>query len=269
LRKYLNDDPKIKIENIHQQLTASITYAERIQLAAMPSKEFLNEIFGDNYFLIFKPLHIVSGDFYWAKKLDDTIVFTVADCTGHGVPGAFVSMLGISLLNEITQNREIKKPSEVLEFMRFQIKQALKQSDNWEDSKDGMDMVLCAYYKKESVVEYSGANNPLLLINKDGEMKKFKPVRNPVGIYYVEKKFETIRIEVKKGDTIYLFSDGITDQFGGPNNSKLTMRKFKDLLLENYKKSPQEQKQIISDFIVEWKGNNRQTDDITLMGITF
>lgn len=262
-------EQKVKIETIHQQLTASINYAERIQLAAMPSKQYLNELFGDKYFLIFKPLNIVSGDFYWAKKVKNTIIFTVADCTGHGVPGAFVSMLGISLLNEIAQYKQVKKPSEVLEIMRTKIKVALKQGENWEDSKDGMDMALCAYYPNESIIEYAGANNPLIHITKDGELSKIKPVRTPVGIYFIEKKFETKTIKVEQGDTIYLFSDGITDQFGGENEEKFMMKRLKDLLLEIHDKTPEQQKSIIDNVISEWKGDAKQTDDITIMGITF
>ncbi len=261
-------EQKEKIEKIHQQLTDSINYAERIQLAAMPKKETLDEFFND-YFLIFRPLHIVSGDFYWAKKIGNAIIFTIADCTGHGVPGAFVSMLGISLLNEITQYKHVKSTKDVLEIMRQRIKTALGQAEDFEASKDGMDMVLCSYNTETGELEYSGANNPLILVNSDGEVVKYKPVRNPVGIYFKEKPFESIIINIQKGDTIYLFSDGVVDQFGSADNKKYTIKRLKNLLAEIHNKPLNEQKQIINKVIDDWKGLQRQTDDITIMGIKF
>ncbi len=262
-------EQKNQIEEIHTQLTHSINYAERIQLAAMPSLDTLAEYFDNKYFLLYKPLHIVSGDFYWAKKIKDYIVFTVADCTGHGVPGAFVSMLGIALLNEITQNVDISSTKDVLELMRIRIKIALKQSGDWKDSKDGMDMALCAYNKEKREIEYSGANNPVLLVKKNSEIIKYQPVRNPVGVYFNEKSFESITFTVEEGDMLYLFSDGIVDQFGGEDNRKYTIKRFKDLLLKIHSLTCEEQKQAIDTEIMKWKGDHNQTDDITVMGIRF
>ena len=261
-------EQKEKIEKIHQQLTDSINYAERIQIAAMPKKETLDTFF-DDYFLIFRPLHIVSGDFYWANKISNKIIFTVADCTGHGVPGAFVSMLGISLLNEITQYKHVESTRDVLEIMRKRIKTALGQAEEFEASKDGMDMVLCAYDIDTMKLEYSGANNPLIVIDEQGEIVKYKPVRNPVGIYFKEKPFESTLIKLKKGDTVYLFSDGVVDQFGSTDNKKFTIKRLKDLLAKIHNKPTTEQKDLINQAIDEWKGNWRQTDDITIMGIKF
>ena len=262
-------EQKNKIEEIHSQLTQSINYAERIQLAAMPSLDTLAEYFDNKYFLLYKPLHIVSGDFYWAKKIKNYIIFTVADCTGHGVPGAFVSMLGIALLNEITQNIDISSTKDVLELMRVRIKIALKQSSDWRDSKDGMDMVLCAYNKEKREIEYSGANNPVLLVKKSGEIIKYKPVRNPVGVYFSEKPFESTIFNVEDGDMLYLFSDGIVDQFGGEENRKYTIKRFKELLQKIYSLTCEEQKQAIDTEIMNWKSDYKQTDDITVLGIRF
>ncbi len=261
-------EQKERIEHIHSQLTASINYAERIQLAAMPKKEYLDTLFED-YFILYKPLQIVSGDFYWAKKIGDHIIFAVADCTGHGVPGAFVSMLGISLLNEITQQKDVQDPKDALEILRQKIKESLKQSEDFEDSKDGMDMALCAYNTKTRELKYAGANSPAIIVRADGTLEKLKPVRNPVAYYLAEKPFESISTTMNPGDMIYLFSDGIVDQFGGENRKKFTIGRLKELLLQVHNLPCKIQKQRIEETITAWMNGNRQLDDITIMGVRF
>ncbi len=261
-------EQKNKIERMHEQLQDSIRYAKRIQTAAMPSDEQLANIF-DDYFVFFRPLNIVSGDFYWAKKIRDRyIAFTVADCTGHGVPGAFVSMLGISLLNEIVQRREITKASDVLEEMRKEIKISLKQSTNFEDSKDGMDIAFCVYDTETHVLQFAGANNPLYLI-RNGELIEYKAVKNPVAIYIREKPFETHYIQIQPGDTVYLSSDGYYDQPGGPEGKKFMRKRFKEMLVKIWNMPMKEQREIIERTFDEWKNGYKQIDDVCVMGVRF
>ena len=261
-------EQKNKIEKMHIQLEDSIRYAKRIQTAAMPSPEQLAKLF-DEYFVFFRPLQIVSGDFYWAKKISNRyIAFTVADCTGHGVPGAFVSMLGISLLNEIIQRREITKASDVLEELRKEIKSSLQQSTNFEDSKDGMDLALCIYDTQTHVLQFAGANNPMYLIRK-GQLFEYKAVKNPVAIYIREKPFETHYINLEPGDTVYLSSDGFYDQPGGPDGRKFMRKNFKQLLLKIWDLPMDEQKQIIEMTFEEWKNGYKQIDDVCVMGVRF
>ncbi len=261
-------EQKQKIEEIHNQLKSSINYAERIQLASMPSENYFNTLF-DDYFLFFKPLQIVSGDFYWAKKIGNHVIFTVADCTGHGVPGAFVSMLGISLLNEITQQAHITDPKDVLEVLREKIKESLSQTNDFGDSKDGMDMALCDYNTETKELTFAGANNPAILIRKEGELTKLAPVRNPVAVYFIEKPFKSETVKMNEGDMIYLFSDGIVDQFGGERVKKYTVGRLKKLLAEIHSLPVNEQKQIIEDTLISWMSTSRQIDDILLMGVKF
>ncbi len=261
-------EQKNKIEKMHEQLQDSIRYAKRIQTAAMPSDEQLATMF-DEYFIFFRPLNIVSGDFYWAKKIRNRyIAFTVADCTGHGVPGAFVSMLGISLLNEIVQRREITKASDILEEMRKEIKISLKQSTNFEDSKDGMDIAFCVYDTQEHILQFAGANNPLYLV-RNGELIEYKAVKNPVAVYIREKPFETHYIEVQPGDIVYLSSDGFYDQPGGPEGKKFMRKRFKQMLLNMWNLPAPEQKLVVEKTFEEWKNGYKQIDDVCVMGVRF
>ncbi len=261
-------EQKNKIEKMHTQLEDSIRYAKRIQTAAMPTKKLLDSLF-DEYFVFFRPLHIVSGDFYWAKKINDRyIAFTVADCTGHGVPGAFVSMLGISLLNEIVRRSEVTKASDVLEEMRKEIKLSLQQSTNFEDSKEGMDLAFCLYDTQTHILQFAGANNPLYLI-RDGELIEYKAVKNPVAVYIREKPFKTHYIELKSGDTIYLSSDGFYDQIGGEEGRKFMRKNFKRMLLEIYNLPMNEQQRAIEQVFELWKNGYKQIDDVCVMGVRF
>ncbi|MCQ2973745.1 MAG: SpoIIE family protein phosphatase [Bacteroidales bacterium] len=258
---------KKEIENKHKELTDSIQYAKRIQDAALPSTDILKETFSD-YFIMWRPREIVSGDFYWMKRQDDLVIFTVADCTGHGVPGAFMSMLGIALLNEVCANINIfTKPSDILENLRTFIITTLKQQMGTMDPKDGMDMALCILNTKTLDIKFAGANNPMYLVS-DGELTEFKAVRNPIGLYPKLKEFETIEAKAKKGDYIYMFSDGFPDQFSGNSHKKITYGRFKNLLIElNQKKlnSTQQQQELLNYFD-NWRGDFIQMDDILIGG---
>ncbi len=259
---------KDKIQYLLTQLQDSIHYAERIQSAAMPTRETMAQWF-DEYFVFFRPRDIVSGDFYWAKLIQGRyLAFTVADCTGHGVPGAFVSMLGISLLNEITQRRDVKTAAQVLEEMRKAIKESLKQTQDFGDSKDGMDIAFCVYDKQTHILQFAGANNPLYFI-RNGELTVYPAVKNPVAIYIREKKFETHEIQVQPGDTVYLSSDGFYDQPGGPDGKKYLRKRFKEFIVKIWDKPMSEQEKLIEQEFESWKGDHKQLDDVCVMGVRF
>ncbi len=252
-----------------EDITASINYASRIQNAVLPINEHFDNAFSD-HFILFKPRDIVSGDFYWIAEDKDKLYFTAADCTGHGVPGAFMSMLGISSLNEIFGSKSDKlTANKILNLLREKIKYSLHQTGKEGENKDGMDMALCILHKKKNILEYAGAYNPLYLI-RDGELHEYKADRMPVGIYHVEKdSFTNHEIKIKKGDIIYIFSDGFVDQFGGPGETKFKSTNLKKLLLEIQDKPMADQKQVMEETFEQWKGKLHQIDDIIFIGIKF
>jgi len=218
---------------------------------------------------LFKPKDIVSGDFYFFKKINDTIIVVVSDCTGHGVPGAFMSLLGIAFLNEIVTRKEINTANLALEELRVQIKNALHQTGSCNEQKDGMDLAFCAINTKENTLQYSGANNPIFVV-KNNELVEFKPVRNPIGIYLKERSFENHVADIAKGDCIYMFTDGICDQFGGEHGRKFRLGTFRKLVLEIHKFPLSEQKQILENSLNKWQMNAyKQTDDITVLGFKY
>ncbi len=275
-------EQKNKIEKIHNSLSESIGYAKNIQKNILPDFNLIKKYFSDN-FLIFRPKDVVSGDFYWWTKINNNIIITIADCTGHGVPGAFMSMLGISFLREIINKEKIISTDEILNKLRNEIIIALKQTDISEGQKDGMDMAIININIDTLELEYSGANNPLYLITKkdipnfenikdlieNGKnlLYEIKPNKMPIGIYKRKGNFISHKIQLTKGDSIYLFSDGYADQFGGPMNKKFKYKPFKRLLLENADKPMNEQKQILETTFKNWKNNIEQVDDITIIGI--
>lgn len=259
---------KTEVEASHKKITDSINYAKKIQDAILPSNEFFEENF-DDYFILFKPRDVVSGDFYWAKKVNDYLVFAVADCTGHGVPGAFVSMLGTAFLNEIVSRKEISTASEVLDALREEVKISLGQSDDTQN-KDGMDIALCVIDTKSNSLQYAGAYNPLVIIksnSKTNELVTLKADNQPIGIHIKEHKFSNKTLNLEKGDALYLFSDGYSDQLGGKNVSKFYTKRFKNFLLEIQDKNMAEQKEILDKNFINWKGNNKQLDDVLVIGV--
>ena len=268
-----NEELKILNEAINKQnhdIIDSISYAERIQAAMLPPSTYITELLNDN-FILYKPRDIVSGDFYWVKQVNQYVVLVAADCTGHGVPGAFMSMLGISYLTEIVQRREITQANQVLNELRKQIKHSLRQHGERDESKDGIDLALCVLDLKNSRMQFSGANNPLYLIRDvDGEtvLKDFKADRMPLGYYHgKDRPFTNHEIDLKQGDTFYLFSDGFIDQKGGKDNKRYMSKGFKSLLLEIQDQSMQDQKGILDKTLADWMGSNSQTDDILVIGV--
>jgi serine phosphatase RsbU (regulator of sigma subunit) len=259
---------KNELQKKNEEITDSIEYASRIQTALLPLQEHFHKAFQD-HFILFKPRDIVSGDFYWIYRKNQKIYVTAADCTGHGVPGAFMSMLGISFLNEIVSHDRngVYNAADILNNLRNMVKQSLRQSSDSEGSKDGMDMSLCIIDKKKNVVDFAGAFNPMILF-RNGEMEVIKADRMPVGVYVKEKgSFTNQQVEVKAGDTFYIFSDGYIDQFGGPKGKKFKMKALKNLLNDIYDRNMEEQLRILDHNFKEWKGDNMQVDDVIVLGI--
>ena len=251
------------------EIIDSISYAKKIQAAMMPPEQYFHEFLAE-VFILFKPRDIVSGDFYWIKQVKQYTILAAADCTGHGVPGAFMSMLGMSYLNEIVHRREITQANQVLNEIRKQIRNSLRQYGEAEESKDGIDMALCVIDEKNRTLQYSGANIPLYLIrDKNGtpELTEIKADRMPLGYYQGKfKAFTNKEIELEFGDVIYLFSDGFVDQKGGKEGKKFLSKNFRELLLQIHDEPLREQKSILDKTITEWIGKNSQIDDILVMG---
>ncbi|MDX2415485.1 MAG: SpoIIE family protein phosphatase, partial [Bacteroidales bacterium] len=222
------------------------------------------------YFLINKPKDIVSGDFCWYTKKGHKYVIAVTDCTGHGVPGAFMSMLGISYLNEIVQRREITQANEVLNELRKQIKQSLRQSGKRHESRDGIDIALCVLDTKKNILQFSGANNPLYIItaiNGKPELKEIKADTMPVGVHFSkDKSFSNHEIKLEIGDTFYIFSDGFVDQIGGEENNRFRSNRFKKMLLDINDQAMYEQKEALERTLKEWMRDHPQRDDILVIG---
>ena len=256
---------KNEIEKEHKAVTDSIRYAKLIQNAVLPSQDILKESFQD-VFLFWRPKNIVSGDFYWMKRIGDTVIFTVADCTGHGVPGAFMSMLGVAFLNEISVEITDATPAQILEEMRRRIIATLRQTTNPLEPKDGMDMAICVLNLKTMKMLFAGADNGMYLV-RGTELIEYKAIKNPVAIYPRMKNFEDREIAVQHGDYIYMFSDGFQDQLN-EKMSKFTSRRFRELLVSiNAKtKVASEQAALLNAAIDEWRGTYPQLDDVLVGG---
>ncbi|MCB2197410.1 MAG: tetratricopeptide repeat protein [Bacteroidetes bacterium] len=249
-----------------RQITDSIEYASRIQTAILPPGDYISRVIPD-HFILYKPRDIVSGDFYWITHKDGKVVVAVVDCTGHGVPGAFMSMLGFAFLNEIVNKEADLKASNILNHLRNYVKESLHQTGKENEAKDGMDIALCIIDPEHKKLQYSGAYNPLYLIRND-EFISLKADRMPIGIHIVEKEsFTNHEIDIQKDDIIYIFTDGYIDQFGGPNASKFKIGPFKDKLVSIKDKEMKEQKEILESEFNSWKGERDQIDDVLVMGI--
>ena len=247
-------------------ITSSIRYASRIQNALVPQEDFLLKHIPES-FIFWIPRDIVSGDFYWIKSIPPYISIVAADCTGHGVPGAFMSMLGISFLNELAQREKPGEVSKVLEHLRLYIKDTLGQTGDRTEQKDGMVLAFCTINTDNNKLYFAGANTPLWLI-RNNELIEYKGTKNPIGIHPREIPFEAHQIQLQKNDAIYMFSDGYVDQFGGPEGRKLGKRALGEMLLKINNLPMQEQKQILDKNLKNWMTDEyTQIDDILVMGI--
>ncbi len=253
------------IELKNKDITDSINYAKRIQEAILPTRENFKSLFPHS-FILFKPKDIVSGDFYWLSEKNDRTLIAAADCTGHGVPGAFTSMIGNALLNEIVNDKSIQEPARILDELREGIIKALKQKGAEGENKDGMDISLCSIDLKNKKLEYAGAYNPLFLIRKN-ELTEIKGDKFPIGISDHQSHFKNNEMNLEEGDSIYIFSDGYADQFGGAGGKKYMRKRFKDHLLSIQKLPMEEQGAELNKAIVAWQGAADQVDDILVIGI--
>jgi len=250
------------------RIAESLHYAKVIQNALFPSEDLIKKTF-PNHFILLLPKDILSGDFYWIFKKEKKIFFAVADCTGHGVPGALMSVMGISFLNEIVAQPCSQKPNRLLNQLREKVMKALGQTGFDDASEDGMDIALCVIDEQSGLLHYSGAYNPLYLVRK-GELIIYRADNMPVGVHTMEEKpFTNNDLMLEDGDIIYLFTDGYPDQIGGPNNKKFMYNNFRDILIRVSSLPMDEQKSILKKNLLDWKANNRQIDDILVMGIKY
>jgi phosphoserine phosphatase RsbU/P len=251
----------------NQEITDSINYASRIQKAVFPSETDFTKHFTD-CFVLFKPKDIVSGDFYWICEKNEKIFYVTADCTGHGVPGGFVTMLGLSFLEEIVHAQNVTQPAQILNVLREKIINSSKASH--EESQDGMDVVVCSIDRKNRVLDYACANNSFFVL-RNGDIIELKADKQPCGLFFLAKPFTPHTFKLEKGDYVYTFTDGYADQFGGPltrsGGKKFRYKQFEELLMNNYTRPGWQQRQILDDSIERWKGNFEQVDDILVIGV--
>lgn len=219
-----------------------------------------------NSFVYFRPKDIVSGDFYWLNQLDDKVLIAAIDCTGHGVPGALVSVVGANGLNRCVKEFNLSKPAEIFDKLTDLVKETFETDED--TVKDGMDGALCSVDFKHKIVEYAGANNPFWLLRANGEdMEEIKADKQPIGEFDHRKPFTNHRLQLEDGDTFYIFSDGYVDQFGGPKGKKLKYKALKELLVKNRDLSMPEQIHLIDLAFKAWQGNLEQLDDVCIIGV--
>ncbi|MBX7094362.1 MAG: tetratricopeptide repeat protein [Flavobacteriales bacterium] len=267
-QKLIIEEQKKTVEESNKQITDSINYARRIQEALLPSEHDLKSQFNDS-FLLFKPKDIVSGDFFWISDQGNHIFFALADCTGHGVPGGFMSMLGTSFLNEIINEKKMMDPGSILDLLRERVIAALRQQGNIAENKDGMDIVLCRYNKNNKQLCYAAANNHFYAI-KNNVLLECKGDKMPIGYHGLSMQpFQEHCLALNDGDAVVLFSDGLADQFGGPNGKKLKHKSLEQLISEKHHIPMDQMGRSILDLLNNWKGNLEQVDDVCVAGIRF
>jgi serine phosphatase RsbU (regulator of sigma subunit) len=258
-------EQKAALEKANEQVTDSIRYARRIQDAMLPSAANLQAVFPDA-FLLYQPRNIVSGDFFWLKQIGQHHQLVVADCTGHGVPGAFMTVMGINFLNEIAHS-EAKLPHEMLEALDAKIIETLNRSER--SVQDGMDISVLHFDTEQKMVHFSGAKNPAYFV-REGTLHTLEPNRSAIGgnaLKERNKGFATESIALQPGDVFYLFSDGFQDQFGGPKDRKFMVKQFRQLLLSVSGLPMQEQRAVLLSTFEQWKEGYAQTDDVLVLGI--
>jgi len=253
-----------KLEMANNQLIDSLRYAQKIQNASLPKTSYLNKVMPE-HFVLFKPRDIVSGDFYWVSEVDGRLLIVVADSTGHGVPGAIMSMFGVAHLNQIVGYKRETKPSQILNLLREIVIDSFQQTEISE-IKDGMDISILSIDSSNKSIEFAGAFNPLYII-RDNKIIVLPADRMPVSIGEVCQPFKNHAIPYKKGDVMYLFSDGYASQFGGPDDRKIMTTGLKKLILKYHAFSMSEQKMIYDNYFEDWKAGEDQIDDVLLMGL--
>jgi serine phosphatase RsbU (regulator of sigma subunit) len=264
----LNQQDKLKrlLEEKNHEIIDSINYAKRIQQARLPKKEDIYSAL-PNSFVLFKPKDIVSGDFYYFHKKNALVFIAAADCTGHGVPGALMSMVGSEKLEDAVS--QTSDTSVILNILNKGIKTSLRQSEHTESTRDGMDIAICAIDIESRVVKYAGANRPLWIVrNGSSNVEELKATKTAIGGFTEDtQQFDTNEVQLTQGDTIYIFTDGYADQFGGLSGKKLMTKKFKEILLEIQDIQMKEQEQFLDNFIENWRAGTEQVDDILVIGL--
>ncbi len=278
-----------------KEIMDSIYYARRIQQAVLPARAIFKDVFGENFFVFFRPYNVVSGDFFWIKKIKNYVAVVAADCTGHGVPGAFMSMLGTSFLNEIVTRRSLDSAAEILERLRKKVKTSLHQEGKKDEQKDGMDISLYLLDTESLTLQFAGAYNPLYIVRHNSKISKelldeveqnkkikvfrdessdanytlfeLKADRQPIGIYLREKSFNNVNFQLQQGDCLYNFSDGYQDQFGGDTGEKFNSKRFRKLFLSIQEMPMNEQIKIIEQNFLKWKADVQQIDDVLVLGV--
>ncbi len=260
---------ELEIQTKNKKITESINYAKRIQGAILPDTKIINKVFPES-FIFYKAKDVVSGDFPWFLERGDDIYIAAVDCTGHGVPGALISLIGYFLLNDIVRSRRITQPGEILDLLDEGVTETLRQDSGDAKTKDGMDIALCRINLKSSEIQYAGAHRPLYHM-QNSEMNEIKGDKFPIGggIYKNQTNFTTTTLKIKKNDSIYFCSDGFPDQFGGPDNRKFGPKRTREMIEAHYQKPMREVGEIITEEWNAWKGEDKQTDDVLLIGIKF
>jgi serine phosphatase RsbU (regulator of sigma subunit) len=264
-QKVLIEEKNRLVELKNREILDSISYAKRIQSAILPPEKLVKE-FLVNSFILYKPKDIVAGDFYWMETQRDTIIFAAADCTGHGVPGALISVVCHNALNRSVREFGLIEPGAILDKTREIIIEEFAKSED--DVSDGMDISLCALNTETLTVKWSGANNPLwFVLHQSNEVRELKANKQPIGKYSKYEAFDTHTIQLEKGDSLYLFTDGFADQFGGKDAKKYKSKNMKELILRVKDRPMDEQKRLFEEAFDNWKGELEQVDDVCVLGI--
>jgi len=260
---------ELEIQSKNKKITESINYAKRIQGAILPNNRVIRKMLPDS-FILYKARDVVSGDFPWYMQVGDDIFIAAVDCTGHGVPGALISLIGYFLLNDIVRSRKIQDPGQILDQLDEGVTMTLRQDQANSRTKDGMDIALCKINLKKRELEYAGAHRPLYFVD-NGEMNEIKGNKFPIGggRYKNQTNFDNHVIKLKPNDSVFFCSDGFPDQFGGPENRKFGPRRLREMIMETNGKDMTEVSKIMEDRWENWKGDSKQTDDVLLIGIKF
>ncbi len=265
MQKWELERKNLSISQKNQDILDSLHYARNIQFAVLPKKENIQKIFPD-FFVLYQPKDIVSGDFYFFEEVEGVAYLAVVDCTGHGVAGAFMAMVGSSLLHQIIGQKKVSEPAEILGLLNEGIVEALQQKEN--ESHSGMDIALLCYNPKTREAQFAGANRPLYMVRNYGA-DSIQPDKLPIGGFRPDedRKFSQRALSLQEGDRIYLYTDGYADQFGGPLGKKIMSKKFKDTLLSMHESPMSVQQESLAAFFDNWKGAYEQVDDVLVVGI--
>jgi serine phosphatase RsbU (regulator of sigma subunit) len=255
-----------KLEELYKDVTDSIRYAKRLQESILPPDFMVRNMLPDS-FVLYKPKDIVSGDFYWFHKRQSKILFAAVDCTGHGVPGAFMSLVGSNAINQATKEHGLIQPSLILDDINKISSEALNKGVEKNSVRDGMDIAFCSFDTESKELEFAGANNPLYLV-RAGELTQIKPDTFAIGGFEPgTKKYTNHKLKLQKNDCLYIFSDGYADQFGGIKGKKFMYRQFRNLILSIVNKPMDEQKKYLDEAIEKWRGRYEQVDDMLIIGV--